>query len=146
MENIDPKKFGIKIKEIRNQKGYSLRQVSNQSKIDDMPVISPSYWSLVERGERNIPKISTLKRMAKGLRVDESTILNLAGLSETIDNNVPSWATEKDINDLHDFLATNGQMTYKGMDLSKEQRERVDQIITQVFWEELEKERKKNER
>lgn len=83
MENIDPKKFGLKIKNIRSDKGYSLRQVSNQSKIDDMPAISPSYWSLVERGERNIPKISTLKRMAKGLRIDESDILNLAGLSET---------------------------------------------------------------
>lgn len=135
MENVDPKKFGIKIKEIRNQKGYSLRQVSNQSKIDDMPVISPSYWSLVERGERNIPKVSTLKRMAKGLRVDESDILNLAGLSETINNDLPNWATEKDVHDLQKFLEDNSDsMTYGGDSLTEEEKEKLKIAMTQIFW------------
>lgn len=76
---IDPKIFGSKIKDIRLEKHYSLRQVSQQSKTDDLPAISPSYWSLIERGERNIPKRETIARIAHGLREPEERITELAG-------------------------------------------------------------------
>ncbi|USS86453.1 helix-turn-helix domain-containing protein [Fructilactobacillus cliffordii] len=80
MIEIDSRAFGNKIKNIRNSKHFSLRQVSNQSKDETGVAISPSYWSLVERGKRNIPKPQTLKRIAKGLRVDESDVFRMAGL------------------------------------------------------------------
>lgn len=89
LDEIKARGFGSKIKEIRLEKHFSLRQVAQQSKIDGQPVISPSYWSLIERGERNIPKVDTLKRMAKGLRISENEILNLAGLSKIPINTAP---------------------------------------------------------
>lgn len=82
-EHIDAKQFGQQIKKIREQHKYSLRQVSYQSKIDTAPPVSPSYWSLIERGKRNIPKPDTLKRIAHGLRVPANTVLELAGYRET---------------------------------------------------------------
>ncbi|WP_413627124.1 XRE family transcriptional regulator [Fructilactobacillus vespulae] len=86
MEKIDPLTFGSNIKQIRKSKSYSLRQVSNQSTDEKGINISPSYWSLVERGERNIPKIKTLQRIAKALRVPEKDIFELAGLGRKEDD------------------------------------------------------------
>lgn len=80
--------FGRKIKELRHKYNFSLRQVSSQSKTTSQPAVSPSYWSLIERGERNIPKPDTLKRMAKGLRISTSEILELAGYSKNDDEKV----------------------------------------------------------
>lgn len=88
MKEVSPLTFGNKIRNIRNEKGFSLRQVSNQSRDDKGILISPSYWSLVERGKRNIPKNSTLVRIAHGLRVQESEILQLAGLETSKPSNI----------------------------------------------------------
>ncbi|UQS83518.1 helix-turn-helix domain-containing protein [Bombilactobacillus thymidiniphilus] len=78
-KNISAKEFGIKLKQIRKDKGFSLRQASQQSAFNGLGAISPSYWSLVENGERNIPKRETLTRFAKGLRISENEILKIAG-------------------------------------------------------------------
>lgn len=80
---IDKKSFGIKLKNIREKKNFSLRQVSQQSKTKNKAAISPSYWSLIERGLRSIPKPSTLERMAKGLRISPDEIMELAGYIES---------------------------------------------------------------
>lgn len=133
MDKVTAKQFGYKLKVIRENQGFSLRQASNQSKIDNKPAISPSYWSLVERGERNIPKIETLERMAKGLRISTDRILSIAGIS--IDDNTPDWATESDKNDLEVFLRENaGSMTYQGENLTEEEKEKLQIAMTQIFW------------
>ncbi|WP_436696869.1 helix-turn-helix domain-containing protein [Lactiplantibacillus pentosus] len=108
MDSITPKKFGNALKEIRLQKHFSLRQVSQQSKTDSKPAISPSYWSLVERGERNIPKVDTLNRMSKGLRISREEILNLAGLSSA--NNVIN--SESSENESHHYNLTANNEGY----------------------------------
>lgn len=143
MDYINLQKFGNEVKKIREMKKYSLRQVSQQSKLNDNDIaISASYWSLIERGKRNIPKPETLKRMAKGLRVDENKLFKLAGLRN--DDETPNWATDDDKLELDKFLESNGDMSYRGVDLTQDQKARVDQILKQVFWEELEKEKKKD--
>ncbi|GEO63004.1 helix-turn-helix domain-containing protein [Companilactobacillus nantensis] len=83
---VTNKEFGNMLKKLREEHHYSLRQVSYQSKTDTQPAVSPSYWSLIERGERNIPKQETLKRMAKGLKVPAKTILKMAGYTEIIED------------------------------------------------------------
>lgn len=87
-DTVNKRQFGTEIKKIRESHKYSLRQVSYQSKTDSSPAISPSYWSMIERGERNIPKPDTLKRMAHGLRVPSNIILSLAGYQEINKNNI----------------------------------------------------------
>lgn len=140
MPSINDTRLGNFVKESIDKKGWSIRKAATQ-----IGVSAPYLSKLINHKSDSNPKPETLDTLAKGLGVSQREIYDAAELTLE-DGSTPSWATEKDVHDLHDFLATNGQMTYKGMDLSKEQRERVDQIITQVFWEELEKERKKNER
>lgn len=66
--------FGPKLKELRNEKRFTIRQAALQAGI------SSSFWSQVENKKREIPKPNTLKKMAKGLRVSEQEILELAGI------------------------------------------------------------------
>lgn len=66
--------FGSKIKELRNEHRFTVRQVAQQAGI------SSSFWSLVENGKRSIPKPATLEKMANGLREPKEKILNFAGL------------------------------------------------------------------
>ncbi|USS89879.1 helix-turn-helix domain-containing protein [Fructilactobacillus cliffordii] len=56
------------------RKKFTLRQLAVQAKLD------PGYLSLLERGKRNIPKPDTLRKLTKGLRIDESEIFKMAGL------------------------------------------------------------------
>lgn len=80
------KEFGIRLKKIRTDKNFSLRQAAKQSQLGEYPALSASYWSIVENGEKNIPKPDTLRRFAKGLRVEPNEILSLAGYIEATDN------------------------------------------------------------
>lgn len=66
--------FGLKIKELRNEHRFTVRQVAQQAGI------SSSFWSLVENGKRSIPKPVTLEKMAHGLREPKEKILRYAGL------------------------------------------------------------------
>ena len=68
--------FGLSIKKIREEKGFSVRQAALQANI------SSSYWSQVENNKRNIPKPATLKKMAKGLRIPVQNIYQIAGLPD----------------------------------------------------------------
>lgn len=142
MASINDTQLGNFIEASIKRNGWSIRKAALQIGV------SPAYLSkLINHKADSNPKPETLDKLAIGLKLSQREVYDAAELTLNDDKGIaPDWATEKDINDLHDFLATNGQMTYKGMDLTKAQRERVDQIITQVFWEELEKEKKKNER
>ncbi|WP_268914169.1 helix-turn-helix domain-containing protein [Lentilactobacillus sp. SPB1-3] len=129
--------LGNKIKQLRKNKHLTQKQLG------DLVHLTPQVISNIERGYTS----ASAEDLANFSRVFNVSIDELSKNDiNSYDPSTPSWATDKDINDLHNFLAENGKMTYKGMDLTKEQRERVDQIITQVFWEELEKDKRKNER
>ena len=151
MDSITPEEFGNSLKEIRLRKHFSLRQVSQQSKTDGKPAISPSYWSLVERGERNIPKVDTLVRMAKGLRITREEILNLAGLSSA-NNSINSQSsdnkkhyydlTEKDeksidkeLEDMMNGLDSKHSLSFfqNGQDLSDQDKELLKASMRQTL-------------
>lgn len=66
--------FGLSIKKIREEKGFSVRQAALQANI------SSSYWSQVENNKRNVPKPTTLEKIAKGLRIPVQNIYQIAGL------------------------------------------------------------------
>lgn len=74
--------FGIEIRKIRINKGYSLRQVERQSGI------SNSFISEIENNRVSTPKPSTLKKLAHGLRVNYSSLLELAGITPQMPSNI----------------------------------------------------------
>ena len=74
--------FGKKIKAIRMEKGFSIRQTALQAGT------SNPYISQIENGKRNIPKPETLKNLAKGLRISREKIFEIAGLGTSKPDNI----------------------------------------------------------
>ena len=61
--NMDIKqKFGVKIKELRKQKGLSQEKLANLAEIDR------TYLPTIEKGERNV-SIEVVEKLAKALDV-----------------------------------------------------------------------------
>lgn len=85
---MDINKFGNGIKEIREAKGFGLRQAALQMDI------SPTYLSRLENKKINTnPRVDTLKKIANGLRVENKIIFELAGVEnisaeQTLQNNL----------------------------------------------------------
>ncbi|ETO40004.1 SOS-response repressor and protease LexA [Fructilactobacillus florum 8D] len=84
--------FGSEIRNIRQEKNFTLRQTALQAKID------PGYLSLLERGKRNIPKPDTLKKLAKGLRISENKIFEMAGLTTQLPDNMKRISNDDLVN------------------------------------------------
>lgn len=74
--------FGKKLKQIREDRGFSIRQTALQAGT------SNPYISQVENGKRNIPKPTTLEKLAKGLRISKEEMFKLAGLEVSHPTNV----------------------------------------------------------
>jgi len=68
MSNIQVK-FGQKIKEIRNQKGFSQEVLASKSGLHR------TYISDIERGDRNV-SIKNIEKIAKALGIKPSELLN----------------------------------------------------------------------
>lgn len=80
---MNNRSFGASIKNIRNKKNMSLRQVEIAS-----GGLSSSFISKLENGKRNIPKVETLERLAKGLRISKEEMFKLAGLEVSKPTNI----------------------------------------------------------
>lgn len=65
--------FGEFLKQLRLERGYSLREAKEQTGI------SEAYLWQLENGKREIPRPETVRRLAKGYGVPEETFLNYAG-------------------------------------------------------------------
>ncbi|GIC70578.1 LexA family protein [Fructobacillus tropaeoli] len=79
---VSNQEFGYKIRELRQQKGFSISQTALQAGV------SQPYLSQVENARRSIPKPSTLEKIAHGLRVDKSVIFKMAGIVDNIPDNI----------------------------------------------------------
>lgn len=55
----------------------------------------------------------------------------------------PDWASDSDVLELKDFLNSNVNMAFGGVTLDAKQKKRVDEILTQIYWDELQKEKKR---
>lgn len=65
--------FGEYLRNLREKKGYSIRQLALYSGI------SNSYLSQVEQGKRGIPKPEYLQKLAKALEIEYDDLLAAAG-------------------------------------------------------------------
>jgi len=62
-------KFGDNLKKIREDKGYSLRQLASKCDLDD------SQMSKIENGKWDV-QLSTIFELAKGLDIEPKELLN----------------------------------------------------------------------
>lgn len=76
MNEIEMKEFGSYLKRLRLDKKLSLRQV------EKAVGISNSYLYQIERGERNVPKLEVLRKMAATYEVSFASLMAAARLQE----------------------------------------------------------------
>ncbi|TYR82117.1 helix-turn-helix transcriptional regulator [Priestia megaterium] len=150
--------FGSCIKEMREEKGLSGRELARRASI------SQAYLSQLERGENKKPSPEIIKKIAKGLDVDYNELMTLAGY--LYDTERIQLETEKiqrdaeDINsrllqeqdkykklkllqsvdkyiqttkDLHKLLTLNFDVYYKDKLLTKEEKQKLLKIIETVL-------------
>ena len=72
-KNSNHQEFGDYVRRIRNEKGVTLR------KFAEMVDLSPSYISLIERGEQLPPGEDSIHKIAMVLGIDKDVLLAMAG-------------------------------------------------------------------
>lgn len=119
--------FGKHLKRLRESKGYSLRQLSYKSGV------SFGQISKIEQGTRGTPKPETIEKLAKGLGVSYDYLMELAGYIEPDKPNTPVELTE--------FLRS-ANVLFHGQPLSKEDKERVEEVLRLIFFDALDRKKK----
>ncbi|KRK90429.1 hypothetical protein FC88_GL001851 [Companilactobacillus futsaii JCM 17355] len=118
--------IGKRITNLREQNKISQETLASYLNIDRTSL------SRLENGKRKISS-DEIKLISKFFNVTADYLL---GISQT-----PAWATKKDTLELRNFIDENseGGMTFDGEDLTKEEKEKVEIAMTQIFWEKLKK-------
>lgn len=126
--------LGKYLRELRGDR--SLREISNQSngKISHN-YISNSEKGVTGRGNEFTPSPEKLKVFSEIYHVSYNKLMSLAGYTEE----TPEWASEDDIIELKDLIDNNVNMSYGGENLTEEEKQRVKDIITGLFWEKAQK-------
>lgn len=65
-------KFGHKVKQLREEKGFSIEQLANISDVDR------NYISDIEKGKRNV-SLEIIEKITTGLETDLATFFNDKG-------------------------------------------------------------------
>ncbi|MFD2305128.1 helix-turn-helix transcriptional regulator [Enterococcus termitis] len=116
-----------KIQELAAQKKISIAELERNLNFPN---------GSVRKFDKHPPGIKKLEEVADYFNV--STDFLLGRESEK----TPSWATEKDILELDKMLSSNVNMSYGGENLTEEEKQRVKDVLTGIFWEKLEKQKK----
>ncbi|MGG5358578.1 MULTISPECIES: helix-turn-helix domain-containing protein [unclassified Enterococcus] len=115
--------FGEKLKKLRTSKGLGVNQLAIKSGV------SASQISRFEKGERKDPTLETLKKLASALGV------SISYFEEKKSSTIPEWADEDDLVELDKMLESNVNMAYGGETLTDEEKQRVKDVLTGLFWE-----------
>lgn len=81
-------------------------------------------------------------KIATGEPIKDSD-LNVSSIKERFDEvNAPDWATFKNVLDLEKMLDSNVNMAFGGESLSEDDKQRVKDVLTTIFWEKLNRKNK----
>ncbi|MCJ8014372.1 helix-turn-helix domain-containing protein [Paenibacillus sp. KQZ6P-2] len=132
MEN----EFGNLLKQLREQKGLTINQLA------DAAGISNSQISRMENGVRGVPKATTIRKLAEALNTSYGDLMIAAGylegaddLNESVAEQSPEWATSKDKRDFKKMLEEDGELMFDGIPLDQEDKQRIKDVLTGLFWE-----------
>lgn len=117
---------GQRIAHLRERKGLSQVQMAKELNI------APSTLGMWETNKRGL-KEDSIKQLADFFNVTTDYLLG--------QNQVPEWASDDDLMKLDEMLSSNKPMSYNGVELNEEDRERINAVLVQVFWERLKKQK-----
>ncbi len=141
--------FGKYLQQLRLDKGLSIRQLANLSKV------SHSYLSQVENGVRGIPSPDVLKKLAQPLGITYEELMQAAGyIEEIIDhggyaevlyrdgagNLVDSTQRIKEMQDIDREWANTAYRVAK--ELSSADRQQIDEYARLILQDRLKKNKK----
>ncbi|MFC7678292.1 helix-turn-helix domain-containing protein [Paenibacillus sp. GCM10028914] len=129
--------FGSYLKQLREERGWSMNQLAHAAEI------SGSQISRIENGLRGVPKPQTLRKIADALDGSYEELMKQAGYLETeqslqqppADMAIPEWATSKDKRDFKKMLEDDGELMFDGIPLDQEDKQRIKDVLTGLFWE-----------
>jgi transcriptional regulator with XRE-family HTH domain len=125
--------FGRYLKELREQRGLTINQLASAAGV------SGSQISRIENGVRGIPKPATLRKIAEATGTSYEDLMERAGYLQehaaTDTESVPEWATSKDKRDFRKMLEDDGELMFDGIPLDKEDKQRIKDVLTGLFWE-----------
>lgn len=104
-----------------------------QSEMGDTLDVARTTYSSYEQGRR-MPDAEIQNKIADFFNV---TLDFLHGR----DVSAPNWATDKDVLDLRDMLDSNVNTAYGGEELTDEEKQRVKDVLTGIFWKKLQKQK-----
>lgn len=124
-----------RIREIRKEKGMTGVEIAKRLNI------TPTYYYEIERGK---------KRLSADIAVELAKIFNvsadyLLGLDNEINNQneIPHWATKKDIRDFKKMLEEDVPVMFDGIPLDEEDKEKVLRVMEAIFWDAKRKNKRK---
>lgn len=122
-------KLGQYIRKIREEKGFSTRELARRSGV------SQPYLSQLENGKTNNPSIEVLKKLAKGLDVP---LYEIQIKTDQIPGYRPYSPIRDYINnaDLYEILKESTRLRYKNQQLLKEDIEQIIKFIDNFIYEE----------
>lgn len=127
MDNLS---FGLYLKQIREQKHWSINQLA------EIAGISTSQISRIENGRRGVPKPQTIEKLAKALAISYSEMMDQAGyLRPEETEQIPEWASSRDKRDFKKMLEEDGELMFDGVPLDDEDKQRIKDVLTGLFWE-----------
>lgn len=114
----------------------NLRELRNWSQKDlaDKMGFNKVTMNKIEHGNRSISN----EELSKFADIFEVTTDYLLGK-----NGAPQWANKHDIADLKQMLDDNVGLAYGGEDLTEEDKKRLNDILTGLYWEKLHNKKKR---
>lgn len=136
MDILVENEFGMLLRKLREQKGMSINQLAETAGI------SNSQISRMENGVRGVPKAPTIRKLAEALGIPYGELMTAAGYLEGTGGisaqeavQAPEWATYKDKRDFKKMLEEDGELMFDGIPLDEEDRQRIKDVLTGLFWE-----------
>ncbi|KKO50966.1 helix-turn-helix domain-containing protein [Paenibacillus sp. DMB20] len=125
--------FGSYLKELREHRGISINQLAQAAEI------SGSQISRIENGLRGVPKPPTIRKIADALGSSYEELMSRAGYLDSENNleeeQIPDWATYRDKRDFKKMLEDDGELMFDGIPLDQEDKQRIKDVLTGLFWE-----------
>lgn len=105
-----------------------------QSELGRKIGLEKSAMNKIENGTR---KVSTeeLQKLAEVFNVTTDYLLGR--------NQTPDWADENDLIELDKLLDSNVNMAFNGENLTEEEKQRVKDVLTGMFWKVLKQKKEK---
>lgn len=121
---------GERLAQLRQKRGWS------QQKVAELTNVSQSTIAMIEKNKRGLTD-GMMNTFANLYNVTTDYILG---------RDLPEWATKDDIIELDEMLESNVTMAYGGERLTEEEKQRVKDVLTTIFWDKVQKRKKHEEK